>query len=167
MHAGALAAEVGVDELHALRRAAATGAYVPVQINLDVDVPLASTGRPTPTLSTQIRALEDAVLQPLGDMILPASVWRNGLGQIGAYVSAPGVEFLARSNLLRSFHKDATRGFRQAVYDAGGELELIEEQLRKRGTAAVQVLDNLEEVDFDVVSGGSRLRQATARSTRF
>lgn len=92
MHAGALAAEVGVDELHALRRAAATGAYVPVQINLDVDVSLASTGRPTPTLSTQIRALEDAVLQPLGDMILPASVWRSGLGQIGAYVSAPGVD---------------------------------------------------------------------------
>lgn len=52
--------------------------------------------------------------------------------------------------------------FRQTVHDAGGELELIEEQLRKRGTAVVHVLDNLEEVDFDVVSGGGSAWRATA-----
>ena len=104
--------------------------YVRVLVNLDVDVPLAASQR-TPAIQAKLAGRENALLVELGGNALRTGVWRNGLGQMGVYVTSAGLQQLAKSANARAIGRDSTDGLRTGVYDGDGRLAKIEAEIEK------------------------------------
>jgi len=135
--------------------------YVRVMANLDIDVPMAANLRTT-TIKSSLAAKEDALLAKLGSNALKTGVWRNGLGQMGIYVNAAGLQQLAKSSDARTIGRDSTDGLRTGVYDGDGRLARIEEAIEKNGFADVEVDLNLENFDFDIASDGKTIHKPSS-----
>lgn len=127
--------------------------YARVQVNLDVDVPLAESKR-TSDIKAKLASRENALIAELGGNALRTGVWRNGLGQMGVYVTSAGLQQLAKSDNARSIGRDGTDGLRIGVYDGDGRLAKIEAEIEKNGFADVEAILNLENFGFDITAGG-------------
>ena len=132
-----------------------------VQVNLDIDVPLLSSGPPSDPIKTRLGRLEASLKAELAGASLPSSVWANGAGQVGIYVSQAGLERLLSSSVARSFGRDRTREMRRTVPEPDGGSGAIEAQLQAQGHADIQVLDNLEALAFDLPKTGGSGHRAT------
>lgn len=158
----AISAQVAADELSSLRTAVAREGFVAVQVNLAVDVPLITSGPPGEAIKAKVRGLEERLTSELAGTILPSSVWSNGLGQVGVYASSQGLDRLVGSGVARSFGRDHTREMRRTVLDLSGALAAVEARLQSQGYADVQVLDNLEHLEFELPRAGASGHRATA-----
>lgn len=150
-----------VSELAALRKAATSDGYVAVQVNLDIDLALLTSGPPSQAVQTRLAQMEDGLKAELSGTVLPSSIWSNGMGQVGVYATQAGLARLEGSNVARSFARDVTREMRRTVPDLAGALNAIEDELRVNGYADVQVLDNLESLEFDLPKSGKSGHRAT------
>jgi hypothetical protein len=150
----ARAASYDALEYQALVHQATAKQYVRVQVNLDASVPLLPPENQSLATRSRLSTLENALLAELGRNVLTSTIWRSGLGQIGLYVNPQGLAQLVLSKNARSFYRDPTADGRSTVYDADGRLGAIEREIDRTGFADVEVVQNLESLDFDIGPDG-------------
>jgi hypothetical protein len=134
------------DYARLLEEANATGA---VAIMVGLNVPS--------TLTRDIAAMEEkakTLLSELGENVFDASYWNNGLGQVGFYVTANGLQILVNSANAKTFMPDATSKSRFRVYDSDGSLDAIDDAINATGFADVEVFLNVDEGDYDIGRDG-------------
>jgi len=95
--------------------------YVRVLVDLNIDVSLAAGSKRAPEAMAKLEAKTKAVLGELGSDALSTGMWKNGLGQIGIYVTSAGLKKLVVSTNARSFTQDANSSARNG--DGEGVLD--------------------------------------------
>lgn len=144
------------------RLAAEVNATGAVAVAVGLDVP--------PTLRQDLAAMEEKakpLLSELGTEIFEASYWNNGLGQIGFYVTANGLQILLNSSNAKSFMPDVTSKMRSRVYDSDGSLDAVEAAINANGFADVEVFLNVDEGDYDIGRDGkTTFRPSAGLSTQ-
>jgi subtilisin family serine protease len=141
-------------EVAALQKEAVARKYVRVMVDMGIKVPLQSADKHSADLRAQLQAREDAIVEELGVDVLRATVWRNGLGQLGLHVTIKGLNTLAASKNAASLTRDPTDDLRTTVYKADGRLAKIEAEIARNGFADVEVGQNLDNFEFDLAEDG-------------
>lgn len=119
--ADANAASIDKAEYQNLLSLASKKNYVRVLVDLDIDVSLAAASKRAPEQVAKLEAKTKAVLGELGSDALQTGMWKNGLGQIGIYVTSAGLKKLVVSTNARRFMPDANNSARNS--DGEGVLD--------------------------------------------
>lgn len=117
----AYAASIDKTEYQNLLTLANKKSYVRVLVDLDIDVSLAAAAKRAPEQLARLEAKTKAVLGELGSDALQTGMWKNGLGQIGIYVTSAGLKKLMVSTNARRFMQDANNSARNG--DGEGVLD--------------------------------------------
>ncbi|MEQ1638127.1 MAG: S8/S53 family peptidase [Methylococcales bacterium] len=151
------------DELHRLTQEAEHKGYVRVMVAVDVDMPLAPLSKQSPELKRQLAEEEQAILAELGNTVSNSGRWRNGLGQLGLYVTTEGLKRIENSAHVRKCTSTFTDAMRSSIYDDTGKLwSDIEAEISKNGFADVEVALNLENFAFDFNRSGKAVHKTSA-----
>jgi len=116
-------------------------------VSLGVEVGLHQM-RPGSAAREQVSAKGRALLAELGSEAAPIGRWDNGVGQMGMYVTARGLQYLASSGNASSFQTDVTDSMRVRVPSFDGRLAAIEQALDTSGVADVEVALNVASFGF-------------------
>lgn len=125
-------------------------------------MPLISPDKQSAAIRSKLSAKEDALVAELGGNVLKSTIWRTGLGQIGLYVAPGGLSQLAASPHVRSFGRDMTADTRAGVYGADGRLARIEAEIERAGYADVEIVQNLDNLEFDIGTDGRIAHRLTS-----
>jgi hypothetical protein len=158
----AYSANHDAQEYAALQRLAGEKQYVRVIIDLNVDIPLGAPDKQPAALKGRLSAKEAAVFADLGKGALKTGSWKNGLGQMGAYVTEEGLKRLAVNSDVRAFGLDPTGGMRSGIYDDDGRVAKISAEIERNGFADVEITLNLENLDFDIGRNAAVVHKPTA-----
>lgn len=150
----ASAATYNSKEFNALLAEATRKHYVRVMVDLGIKVPLQTSDKHSAALRAALLSGEDAIVNELGNNVLRSTVWRNGLGQIGLYVTPNGLKVLGASRNASSFTRDVTDELRVGVYKADGRLAQIEAEIENNGFADVEITQNLDNFEADLGADG-------------
>lgn len=127
--------------------------YARVIVAMDVNVTWANWAEPE--VKSELAAKESALLAELGDTVLQSCVSYNPLGLITVYATPEGLRRLAVSTyvriLSRSYGRDAE------IYDPGGWLDDIENEIEQKGSADILAVLNLENFAFDFGPDGNAI----------
>lgn len=156
-----MAASYDATEFQTLLTQAQRSQYVRVMADLDINVPM-QPEKQTPAIRSALAVKEDALIQALGGDALPAPVWRNGLGQVGVYVNAQGLQKLAANPKVRAIFRDMTTPYRLGVYDPGGRLAGLQAAIDRDGYVDVEIVYNLQSLEFDIGRQGTAVYRTTA-----
>jgi subtilisin family serine protease len=121
-----------------------------VLVTLDDTVTLEEMGSNLDSVKAEMESKAGVLLAELGEYALTEGYWSNGIGQIGLYVNAKGLQVLANSASAVSFSSDDTRTYRIRAYDDDGSLDAIESIINEKGFANVEVFLNVDEGDYDI-----------------
>lgn len=94
------------------------------------------------------------LLAELGENVFDASYWNNGMGQIGFYVTAKGLQILVDSAYAKMLMPDSTAKTRSKAYNSDGSLDAVEAAINANGFADVEVFLNIDEGDYDIGKDG-------------
>lgn len=83
-----------------------------VLVTLDDTVTLEEMGNSLDSIKAEMESKAGVLLAELGEYALTEGYWSNGIGQIGLYVNAKGLQVLANSASAVSFSLDDTRTYR-------------------------------------------------------
>ncbi len=158
----AYSANHDAQEYAALQRLAGEKQYVRVIIDLNVDIPLGAPDKQSAALKGRLSAKEAAVFADLGQGALRTGSWKNGLGQMGVYVTEEGLKRLAVNSDVRAFGLDPTGGMRSGIYDDDGRVARISAEIERNGFADVEITLNLENLDFDIGRNAAVVHKPTA-----
>lgn len=158
----AQAATADKADLSQLNAMAKEHGFVPVLVNVgNVSLQSIKSGGAA-YFRAQMQMKQDALLAEIGSSALQGGTWNNGLGQIGVYVTAAGLQKLQSSSIAISFAPDATRGMRLTASDRDGALSAIEDALRVSSTVNVEVVYDIPSVSYDIDTSGRTVASATA-----
>lgn len=155
------AASIDSSDFAFLQREAAKNGLVRVMVTLDSSIRLEAVSNNLESVKASMLIKEYTLRSELGAEALDTSTWRNGLGQIGLYVTAAGLKILSSSSNAHSFTADQTHGLRKRVHDADGSVEAIQALLNRDGYAEVEVFLNLDEGDYDIGKDGKTSHRQT------
>jgi hypothetical protein len=144
------AAQVDAGEFKDLMAEAKAKGVTRVMVNLDMTVTLDSMRSQREAGFAAANAKAGALLAELGAEAWKTGYWSNGLGQVGLYVTPNGLKYLANSGNARSFLRDPTDKMRTRLFDEDGRLKAIEARIDSTGYADVEVVLNIESLEFDV-----------------
>lgn len=150
----AIAAQVDSGEMERLQQEANVHGAVRVLVALHDNAALDSLKDSLPRLRVASAQSTDVLLKELGSGALSTGRWKNGLGQIGLYVTAAGLRVLQASANARSFQADLTSKLRSRVHELDGSVEAIEALLSADGFADVEIALNVEASDYDIGKDG-------------
>lgn len=97
----------------------------------------------------------ERLLSELGANAWRATKWDNGVGQIGLYVTAPGIARLQASAIAESFGLDSPWYSRTSLDGADGSLQELEHRLQRDGAADVIVVPNIDGIGFEFKPDGT------------
>lgn len=152
--ASAFAAQVDKNDLVQMSIDAQKKGFTPVVVHLAA-VSLSEMNADINMVKAKMAARAKLILTELGQEASTAGRWENGIGQLGLNVSAAGLKLLQNSSNAQSFYAGQPWYARTALSGDDGRLLEIERQLSAQGYANVQVLLNVEGLDFDVAKDGS------------
>lgn len=128
--------------------------YSHVQINLNHGVSFGDLIQKRVFATEKIRAVEHKLLLDLGSSIIQSATWRNQLGQIGVVASSEGLIKISKSALITSYGRDETWVSRSSIYSFDNQIEKIQSKLQTERVASIEVLINLNEVEFEIQKNG-------------
>lgn len=128
--------------------------YSHVQINLNHGVSFGDLIQKRVFATEKIRAVEHKLLLDLGSSIIQSATWRNQLGQIGVVTSSEGLIKISKSALITSYGRDETWVSRSSIYSFDNQIEKIQSKLQTERVASIEVLINLNEVEFEIQKNG-------------
>lgn len=137
---------------------AASRQYVRVVVGMDVDVTLSNWA--IPAVQSALAAKESALLAELGDTVLQSCVTYNTLGLMTLYATPEGLRRLAASVHVRIFFRSYGRD--AEIYDPGGWLDDIENEIEQKGSADILAALNLENFAFDFGPDGNATYRLSA-----
>ncbi|MCW5608587.1 MAG: S8 family serine peptidase [Nitrosomonas sp.] len=111
--------------------------------------------------SLEIKAQQ--LLDVLGNDVFSYPVWNNRVGQIGVYVNENGLEKLKMSEKAISIQPDRTHLFRIRVFDEDGSVDKVEDSLSQNGFAEVELILNIEGIEYDLDQGNDTITRDQAR----
>lgn len=154
-----LAAGVDAAEMARLTRHAAEQGAVRVMVNFEVGASLDAMAKGRESLRGVADQKAEALLAELGAEAWEAGRWRNGLGQIGFYVTPTGLQRLAASTVAASFAADPTSGLRGRIREGDGSDTAIETALARDGEVEVEIALETDGAEHEVDrTGRARFR---------
>lgn len=150
-------ADINRQELLLLEDELRNTGYAHIQINLNHAVSFAELVKNKESSIEKIKTIEDKILIDLGESIVQSAIWRNGLGQIGVVASPEGLKRISNSPLIASYGRDDTWISRSSAYFSEGQLEKIQTKIQNAGQANIEVLINLNEIEFEIQKNGKSL----------
>ncbi|UZE94399.1 hypothetical protein [Alkalimarinus alittae] len=145
-----LAAEFNESEFTELLQKAQEESVVPVMVTLPSALNLTEMREKDSLKKFALVNEAKKLLSELGDSAWKTGVWNNGLGQIGLYATAEGLNMLTNTSLAVKFTSDITRKGRTLAYSFDGSLDKIEEIIKRKGNATVEVFLNLDTIDYEL-----------------
>lgn len=161
-HLPGYAQQTDPSEIAEAIRSAGRTQFVPIQINLAVQVSLGEAWNPPAAKRAAVERLEREVKQALQGMYLPSSLWSSGAGQVGMYVNRAGIERLSSIGAVASWLKDSTISLRRTVYDPDGGIARLEEAAAARGYVDVELAENLDSANYRITRAGAMLDTPSA-----
>lgn len=105
-----------------------------------------------------------ALLAELGAQVAPGGPhWSNGVGQIEIYVSAQGLQLLRNSSNAVAFRPGKAWWQRSHLVDSAGHFERIDAEISRTGFADVQIVPNVEGLEFNLGADGQARVSAASR----
>ena len=159
----ALSAQVDSAELTQMTADAQQKGLTPVVVHL-APVSFSDMRSGIDLVKARMAALAGRLLAELGQEASTAGRWENGIGQMGVNVTPAGLKLLQNSGNAVSFNPGQPWYARTALSVPDGRLQAIERQLLSQGHADVQVVLNLDGLDFDIKSNGEVLYRSTGQA---
>ncbi len=150
----AFGAQVEPSDYERLLKEANERGVASVLVTIDDTLTLEAIGNMPAEIKAEMEQKAQPLLAELGQDALDAGYWNNGMGQIGLYVTASGLDVLANSSNAITFMPDVTHTSRIRAYDADGSLDAIEDAINANGFADVEVFLNVDEGDYDIDRDG-------------
>ncbi|MDH4396854.1 MAG: S8 family serine peptidase [Limnobacter sp.] len=143
----ASSALVEAQDLVMLEKQLATHGISPVVVHLE-NLPIDKIASRTRSDKNRLQQKSQNLLNELGDHVLKAGRWQNGVGQMGFYVTKQGLDLLKGSSNAISFSHHGGYRSRTHLIDSEGDFEAIEANIVSTGSAEVEVLLNVEALEF-------------------
>ena len=159
----ALSAQVDSAALAQMTADAQQKGFTPVMVHL-APVSLLDMSAGIELVKTRMATLAGRLLAELGQEASAAGRWENGIGQMGVNVTPAGLKLLENSANAASFYPGHPWYRRTALSVPDGRLQAIERQLLSQGHADVQVVLNVDGLDFDVKSNGEVLHRSNGQT---
>lgn len=129
--------------------------FVRVLVGLDTDIPLAKLRSLSPHLKQELLEKEQELLDVLGDTVSKSGRWRSGLGQMRLYVTAEGLERLAKWRHVKQVMRSAIEHMLITHHDNTGTLVSdIEAEIEANDFAEVEVVLNLKNLSYNYLPSG-------------
>ena len=154
MACSTLAATSSPAEFSRLYQEALSKGHVRVLISLNENIGLEQIRRDSLGTRSTLNARAAALRTELGQGAFSGGYWNNGLGQIGLYVTAEGLQSLNKSTNAREFSADITHRMRDIAYGADGSLKALEARLGVVASVDVEIFLDIEEAEYDILSDG-------------
>lgn len=120
-------------------------------------------------IAEQPQAVEDAsqtrlvaLLAELGEGVLPQGHWTNGMGQAQLQLTLPGLDRLRSSAGAISFRRGTPWQELSGLYGLDGGLQQIEQSIARDGFADIEIIPNIDGLQFELQPDGSSLLSAEA-----
>ena len=151
---GVQAAQVEPSALLAMSADAQSKGFTPVVVHLAA-VSLSEMGADIGAVKTKMAGLAALLTAELGQEAITAGRWENGIGQLGLNVTPAGLKLLQNSSNALSFSPGQPWYARTTLSGEDGRLLALEKQLVSQGHADVQVVLNVDGLEFDVAKSGA------------
>lgn len=162
----AQAAEVDPDELSRLAAQARTDGLVPVVVHLG-DASLDDIRRNGGATKVRFNRQADQLTGELGSHALQSGSWSNGLGQVELYVTEQGLALLQGSGSAKSFRAGKPWTARTMMSGADGRFDAIERALATNGYVDVEVLPNVDGLEYRLSPDGAIAIDPASREAVF
>lgn len=162
----AQAAEVDPDELSRLAAQARTDGLVPVVVHLG-DASLDDIRRNGGATKVRFNRQADQLTGELGSHALQSGSWSNGLGQVELYVTEQGLALLQGSGSAKSFRAGKPWTARTMMSGADGRFDAIERALATNGYVDVEVLPNVDGLEYRLSPDGAVAIDPASREAVF
>ncbi|RYF76327.1 MAG: hypothetical protein EOO22_02355 [Comamonadaceae bacterium] len=157
------AAQIDPGDLARLTQLAQHRGAVRVMVSFDVGASLDALAKRPAAVRAASAQKADALLAELGADAWEAGRWRNGLGQIGLYVTPAGLQRLAATSNAKSFGADPTSHYRTRGNEADGSHRAIEAALERNGEVDIEVVLETDEGEPEIEqSGKARFKPSKA-----
>ena len=150
---GVQAAQVDPSALLAMSADAQSKGFTPVVVHL-ADVSLSEMAD-IEAVKTKMAARAALLTAELGQEAITAGRWENGIGQLGLNATPAGLKLLQNSSNALSFSPGQPWYARTTLSGEDGRLLALERQLVSHGHADVQVVLNVDGLEFDVAKTGA------------
>ena len=145
----AQAAEVDLPNWEALNSEVRTKGIVNVLVHL-APVGLGEMANDLKAVKARMASKANTLVAELGQEAWAAGRDDNGIGQMSLNVTEVGLKILRSSANAVRFTVGLPLQARAVVFPEGGSIEAIERELAEKGRAHVQVVLNIEALQFDV-----------------
>ena len=150
----AQAAEVDLPNWEALNSEVRTKGIVNVLVHL-APVGLGEMANDLKAVKARMASKANTLVAELGQEAWAAGRDDNGIGQMSLNVTEVGLKILRSSANAVRFTVGLPLQARAVVFPEGGSIEAIERELAEKGRAHVQVVLNIEALQFDVEPNGA------------
>lgn len=150
----AVAASIDSANYAQLVNQAGSKGVVRVMVSLDDSVSLSAIKGTGDAIRAAMEQKARVLLAELGQNKLDSGYWNNGMGQMGVYVNADGLNILKSTAYAKSFLPDTTSKMRYIAVDSDGSLDAVEDAIIQLGHADVEVYLNTDAVDYDIDADG-------------